>query len=236
MKHLSLFTSLWLGILTSISPCPLASNIAALSFLSGGAGSLNSKNTIFTGCFYTLGRMIAYSFLAFIITWQILSVPAVANFLQRYMNIVIGPLLILVGILMLDLLHIKIPGFSGNRLIEGVLKRHSALFGALVMGILFALSFCPVSAALFFGSLIPLALRDHSPLVLPLAYGAGTAAPVVAVAIAIGLGVDITGRFYRATNRFGNFAKKATGFIFILVGAYYSWNFLVPFLEGVYVS
>ncbi len=232
MEDYSLIAALWLGILTSISPCPLASNIAALSYLSAGAGGFNSKGAAISGLFYTLGRMVAYTCLAFVITWQILSIPEVANFLQRYMNLVLGPLLFLAGLVLLDIFTFSIPGLGGNRFVERALKRYPGIVGSTVMGVVFALSFCPVSAALFFGSLVPLAIRNHSPLLLPLAYGAGTAAPVVGAAVCISLGVDITGRFYVATRRFGRFAKRLSGVVFVLVGLYYTWNFLIPFLKN----
>ncbi len=231
MKDYSLVTALWLGILTSISPCPLASNIAALSYLSAGAGRFNSKGAALSGLFYTFGRMVAYTGLAFLITWQLLSIPEVANFLQRYMSLVLGPLLFLAGMVMLDLFTFSLPGLGGNRFVERLLKRHPGLVGSTVMGVIFALSFCPVSAALFFGSLVPLAISNHSPLILPLAYGAGTAAPVVGAAVAVGLGFDITGRFYEAQRSVGRLAKRLTGAVFVLVGLYYTWTFLVPFLE-----
>ncbi len=233
METFPLWTALWLGILTSISPCPLASNIAALSYLSSGAGRIDGRNALRSGLFYTLGRMIAYTVLAFVITWQLLSVPAVANFLQKYMSLILGPVLVLSGLVMLEFMTIRIPGIAGNRLVEKAIRRHPGMVGACVMGIVFALSFCPVSAALFFGSLVPLAVQNHSPLLMPLAYGAGTAAPVVGAAVCLGLGVDITGRFYEAARRFGGLAKKASGAVFVLVGGYYSWQFLIPFLKNI---
>ncbi len=229
MENFPVWTALWLGILTSISPCPLASNIAAVSYLAGGSGKLAGKNAAWSGIAYTLGRMIAYTVLAFTITYQILSVPTVANFLQRYMGLVLGPLLVFSGLVMLDLMSCcRLPEMAGNRVVKNILKRYPGFTGACIMGVIFAFSFCPVSAALFFGSLIPLAIKNHSPLFMPLAYGAGTAAPVVGAAMCIGLGVDITGRFYDTTRRFGGLAKKATGAIFVLVGGYYVWIFLIP--------
>lgn len=228
MENFPVWTALYLGILTSISPCPLASNIAAVSYLAGGTGRVAGKNAALAGLLYTLGRMTAYTILAGIITYQFLSVPAVANFLQKYMSIALGPLLAVSGLIMLDLIDLRLPEITGNKFIKGILKKHTGPAGAGLMGIIFAFSFCPVSAALFFGSLLPLAVGNHSPLIMPLAYGAGTAAPVVGISLCIGFGIDVTGRFYDAGRRLGGLAKKATGTVFVLVGGYYIWTFLVP--------
>ena len=106
---IGLVSALWLGILTSISPCPLATNIAAISFLSKKIA--HPKIVFFAGFFYTLGRMLSYALLGSIIISSLLSVPALANFLQKYMNKAFGPILILTGLVLLDFLKLNVANF-----------------------------------------------------------------------------------------------------------------------------
>ena len=105
MELLIVFGSaLWLGILTSISPCPLATNIAAVSFLSKKIA--HPALVFISGFAYTLGRMAAYAALGWIIISSLLGVPEVAQFLQKYMGKALGPLLIITGLFLLEILDI----------------------------------------------------------------------------------------------------------------------------------
>jgi len=107
---LSIGTALWLGILTSISPCPLATNIAAISFI--GNKVENTRRVLLSGLLYTLGRMLAYVVVGAIVVTGILSIPGLANFLQDYFNRFLGPVLILVGILLLGVIPPRMVRFS----------------------------------------------------------------------------------------------------------------------------
>ena len=102
-----ILTAFWLGILTSISPCPLATNIAAVSFLSKKIGHPNM--VFLSGISYTIGRTLAYAILGFLIVKSLLSMPLVANFLQKYMNKALGPILIITGLFLFDVLKFNIP-------------------------------------------------------------------------------------------------------------------------------
>jgi len=171
---LGVASALWLGILTSISPCPLATNIAAISFIGRRVGS--TRHVLLSGLIYALGRMVTYLALGILLVASILSVPEVSNFLQEYMNKLLGPILVLVGMFLLELIQ---PNLSGSGISEKMQRRveKSGVWGAGILGIIFALSFCPLSAALFFGSLIPLSLKHGSSVFLPSLYGIGTALP-----------------------------------------------------------
>ena len=173
-------SALWLGILTSISPCPLATNIAAISYIGRKVG--NSRQVFLTGLLYTLGRTVAYLALAFVLVASVLSVPQISMFLQKYMHLALGPILIIVGMFLLGLIELNL---GGGGMSEGLQKRVDALgiWGALLLGIVFALTFCPTSAALFFGSLVPLSLKLNSSVTLPVVYGIGTALPVLIFAV-----------------------------------------------------
>ncbi|MEW5802824.1 MAG: aromatic aminobenezylarsenical efflux permease ArsG family transporter [bacterium] len=214
-------SALWLGILTSISPCPLAANIAAISFIGNRLGS--TRQVMWSGFLYTLGRMIAYLALGILTVAGIMSIPGVSNFLQQYMNKLLGPLLIIVGAVLLELIRINISGWSasGDGKVQKAAER-GGIWGAGLLGILFALSFCPISAALFFGSLIPLSVRHKSILMLPSLYGLGTGLPVMAFAILIALGTRAVGRAFNMLTRIEWWARRITGVIFIAVGIYYS--------------
>ena len=139
-------TAAWLGILTSISPCPLATNVAAISFIGRRIGS--PRASVVTGLLYTLGRTLVYVVLAALLVSSLLSAPTVSHLLQKHMNKVLGPILILVGMVLIGLIRFT-P--KGSRLAESMGARVGAwgVWGSLALGVVFALSFCPASAALF---------------------------------------------------------------------------------------
>ena len=217
-------TALWLGILTSISPCPLATNIAAVSFLSK---KITHPFVVFiSGFAYTVGRMVAYAVLGWIIISSLLNVPQVAQFLQKYMVKALGPLLVIAGLFLLEIITIRLPGISLSE------KHHSRLVesgasGAFLLGLIFALAFCPVSAALFFGSLIPLALNNKAGTLLPFIYGVGTGLPVLVFAVAIALGITSLSHWFHRITKLEYYTRRITGVIFILVGLYYTGIYLL---------
>lgn len=211
-------SAFWLGILTSISPCPLATNVAAVSFLSKRI--TEAKFVFWSGLLYTVGRMTTYVALGFIIIFSLLSVPATAVFLQKYMNKALGPVLIVVGVFLLDMFQIRLPSMNISGNTQNRLAR-AGLAGSFLIGLLFALSFCPVSAALYFGSLIPLALSTKGGSILPLVYGVGTGLPVLIFAVLISFGITSVAKWFAKVAKLEKYAKKATGAIFIAVGLYY---------------
>ena len=210
--------AVWFGILTSISPCPLATNITAISFIGRRVDSVNK--VLLSGLLYTVGRMAAYILLGIVLVSSIELDPPVANFLQKYMVYLIGPALIIIGVLLLDIFKINL---VGNGIIwNGMQKRveQSGIWGALLMGIVFALSFCPVSAALFFGSLFSLAIKHQSMVILPSVYGIGTAIPVLVFAFIFAFSANTIGRVFDTLKIFEKWARITTGIIFILAGLY----------------
>ncbi|MFA5338423.1 MAG: aromatic aminobenezylarsenical efflux permease ArsG family transporter [Candidatus Omnitrophota bacterium] len=216
---IGLASALWLGILTSISPCPLASNVAAISFLSKKIA--HPALVFISGLAYTLGRMASYAVLGWIIIHSLLSVPQVAQFLQKYMGKALGPILILTGLVLLEIIPLRLPGLSLSQKHHNKLAQSGAP-GAFLLGFIFALAFCPISAALYFGSLIPLAINSKSGIVLPFIYGIGTGLPVLAFAVAIALGVTSLSHWFNKITRLEYYTRKITGIIFILVGLYYT--------------
>jgi cytochrome c biogenesis protein CcdA len=221
-------SAFWLGLLTSISPCPLASNIAAVSFL--GRQVESRASVLGCGLFYTLGRTITYVALAVLVVAGLLSIPHASRFLQQFMNRFLGPVLMLVGLLLLDVVQLSLPG--PGRLVERLQRRLNTggMLGAIPLGALFALSFCPVSAALFFGSLMPLALRLESPVLLPALYGAGTAIPVVVFAFFIAAGAGFVGKLFDRLALVERWARRTTALVFILIGLYMTLVFTLEIL------
>ncbi|MDD2689547.1 MAG: aromatic aminobenezylarsenical efflux permease ArsG family transporter [Candidatus Omnitrophica bacterium] len=221
---ISFGSALWLGILTSISPCPLATNVAAISFLAKKI--THPFFVLLSGIAYTAGRMITYALLGFILVNSILGIPEVAQFLQKYMVKALGPILIVTGLILLDVIKINLPGLSLSQ------KHHNKLVeagvpGAFLLGAIFALAFCPVSAALFFGSLIPLALQSKFGVTLPFIYGIGTGLPVLAFAVAIAAGITSLSHWFHKLTRLEHYMRIITGVTFILVGVYYTGIYIL---------
>ncbi len=216
-------SAFWLGILTSISPCPLATNIAAISYIARRIG--NSRQVFLTGLLYTVGRTIAYLGLAVVLVASVLSIPQVSLFLQKYMHLVLGPILIIVGMFLLGLIQFSMSGGGmGDRLQKWV--DAIGIWGALLLGVVFALSFCPVSAALYFGSLIPLSLKVNSSVALPVIYGIGTALPVMIFAVLLAVSAQSVGKAYHVLSKIEWWARIITGWIFVLVGVWFSLKYV----------
>ncbi|MEI6128420.1 MAG: aromatic aminobenezylarsenical efflux permease ArsG family transporter, partial [Pseudomonadota bacterium] len=207
-QTLPILSALWLGILTSVSPCPLASNIAAVSFISRDIKKTTS--VLWAGASYVFGRILCYGVLGACISASLLNVPRVSNYLQMYMPKVIGPLLVLTGMVLLNMIALPFSGpvISQSR-VQSLQSRGAG--GALLLGSIFALAFCPVSAALFFGSLIPLAVSNKSPFLFPFIYGLGTGLPVIVCAVTIVFGVHWVSVLFKKITAAERFVRIATG-------------------------
>ncbi len=207
-----------LGLLTAISPCPLATNIAALSYVSKKLDS--RKYTILASVLYTAGRMLAYTIIGVLLILIGLSASRVSLFFQDYADKVLGPLLIFFGLVMLDVIKFSI--FKG-RITSAIQERIGdwGLVSSFLLGILFALAFCPYSAILFFGMLMPIALDSAGGITFPAIYGLGTGLPVMIFAIALSLGVSEMGKHIARIQKFEKYFRWLAGVVFIGVGAYY---------------
>lgn len=236
--------ALYLGLLTSISPCPLATNIAAISYVGRKVG--DTRLVINAGLLYTLGRCLLYLGLATLLTTTALSIPVVSLFLQKYMHLLLGPIFLAMGMFLVGLITIS---SGGTMMGPGMQKRVDAMgvWGALLLGIFFALSFCPTSAAWFFGLLaltmgseagaitlvlerigiaLPEASLPGASLVLPLVYGVGTALPVLVVAFLLAYSAKSVGKTYNALSSIEWWARMITGWLFILVGIWFSLKYV----------
>lgn len=231
--------ALYLGLLTSISPCPLATNIAAISYI--GRKVQDSRAVIYAGMLYTFGRCLLYMGLAWLLTATALSTPAVSLFLQKYMHFVLGPVFLLLGMFLVGLITIS----SGGTMLSPRMQHRvdaMGIWGALPLGALFAVSFCPTSAAWFFGLVtlmmgseagaitmqlsrigisLPEATLRGGGLVLPLVYGIGTAVPVLLVAVLLAYSAKAVGKTYNVLGKIEWWARMITGWLFIVIGAWF---------------
>ncbi|MFV0272611.1 MAG: aromatic aminobenezylarsenical efflux permease ArsG family transporter [Macellibacteroides fermentans] len=217
-------TAFILGLLTAVSPCPLATNITAIGFI---GKDIENRHRIFTnGLLYTLGRILTYTVLGFIlipILREGASMFSVQKAVSQYGEILIAPLLIVIGIYMLDLIKLNIPKISING--EYVKKRTKGSWGALFLGILFSLAFCPSSGIFFFGMLIPLSAAEAGGYLLPVVYAIATGLPVILVAWVLAYSVAGLGKFYNRIKAFEKWFRKIVAILFIVVGIYYAVMF-----------
>lgn len=216
-------SALWLGIQTSISPCPLATNIAAVSFISKEVSS--GRRVLLAGLAYTIGRAMTYTVIGAAITWGLLAKWSVGPFLERYMNRILGPVLILVGMFLLDLLKLGFSLSFGAGRAQRWAKGGGVFYAGLI-GILFALSFCPASAGWFFVILIPLAVRYNSSFLLPLSFGVGTALPVAVFAVLLAAGVKRAAAAFDRVQKAERWVRAGTGCVFIVIGIYFCLRYI----------
>lgn len=223
-SQLPFLSALLLGLMTAISPCPLATNITAIGFISKDIE--NRRKIFYNGLWYTLGRAISYSTLGVILFFGA-SKFQVAKLFQSNGEKILGPLLIIVGILMFDFIKIKFPGFS--KLSEKI-ENSSTIGGwwkAMLLGIVFALAFCPYSGVLYFGMLIPMTISSASGLYLPLVFAIATGLPVIIIAYLLAFSISSVGGFYNKIKIFEKWFRRVIAVIFIIVGLYYVKIFFI---------
>jgi cytochrome c biogenesis protein CcdA len=224
-NNIPLLTALLIGVLTSISPCPLATNITALAYLSKDVK--DSKRTILNSLVYTLGRSFTYTLLVLLITFGLSSFE-VARIFQGWGDKVLGPVLIIIGLIMLDVIEINLSKGKATEKIQKWVEGKGYL-GAFLLGAFFALAFCPYSGVMFFGMLIPLAASSSLPIFLSLSFSLGTAVPVILFAILLSISVQRMSRVFNKVKDIEVVIRKVIGVVFILVGIYYL-QYLVKYI------
>ncbi len=176
-SNIAIVAAFFIGLMTAISPCPLATNITAIAYVSKRIN--NSKHTLLVGFLYTLGRMFSYTLLASLIVWFGISSQSISLLLQKYGNHILGPLLLIIGVIMLDIIKLNFLKAS-NRLTKLKQKlANKGYMGSFLLGSIFALAFCPFSAVLFFGMLIPIAIKSGDGLIIPAVFAFATGLPVI---------------------------------------------------------
>lgn len=210
-------TALILGLMTAISPCPMATNITAIGFISKDVE--DRRKVFINGLIYTGGRALAYSLLA-VVLYLGADRLKISGFFQEYGEKIIGPLLILIGLLMLDVLKIRFPGFSKwTRTMQQ--KGFNNYWDVLLLGIVFALAFCPYSGVLYFGMLIPMTISSASGLYLPLVFAIATGIPVIIFAWLLAYAVSGVGTLYNRMRIFETWFRRVVSVVFIGIGIYY---------------
>lgn len=210
-------SALLLGLMTAISPCPLATNITAIGFI---GKDIESKNRIFyNGLIYTLGRTFAYTALAGIL---ILGADQfqLSGIFQQYGQKIIGPLILIIGIFMLGIIRLNFPAFTKlSDKIKNKSKR--SYWDVFLLGVIFALAFCPYSGVLFFGMLIPLTMSTASGIYLPIIFAVATGIPVILFAWLIAYTVSGIGSTFKRIKIFEAWFRKIVAVLFIGIGIYY---------------
>jgi cytochrome c biogenesis protein CcdA len=218
-SEIGILAAFFIGLMTAISPCPLATNITAIAYASKRID--NSKHTIIVGFLYTLGRMLTYVLIASAIVWFGLNTQSIALTLQKYGDKILGPLLLIVGIIMLDIIKIKFLKTSDklNKLKEKLASK--GFLGSFLLGVIFALAFCPFSAVLFFGMLIPIALKAGDGLIIPSVFAFATGLPVIIFSFILVYSVSKLGKIMNKIGTFEKWMRKIVSIIFIIAGLYY---------------
>jgi cytochrome c-type biogenesis protein len=215
-SNYSVVTALILGLMTAISPCPLATNISAIGFISR---DINDRKRVFVnGLIYTLGRAISYTGIAFIIYFGASQIN-VSRLFQGWGEKLLAPLLIITGLFMLDVLKIKFPGFSALK--EKIGNGGGGYRTTLLLGIIFALAFCPYSGVLYFAMLIPITIVSAGGLYLPIVFAIATGLPVIIFAWLLAFSVGSVGRLYNHVKIFELWFRRVVAVLFIGAGFYY---------------
>jgi len=222
-SQFSALTAFILGLMTAISPCPLATNISAIGFISRDIE--NRRRVFLKGLVYTLGRAITYTGLGIILYFGA-SKMHVSMLFQGWGEKILGPLLIIIGLLMLDFIKIKFPGFSG---LTEKIGEHSkrSYWGTLLLGMVFAMAFCPYSGVLYFAMLIPMTIASASGLYLPIVFAIATGLPVIIFAWLLAYAIGNVGKLYDRIKIFELWFRRIVAVLFILVGIYYIIIFFI---------
>lgn len=228
-NNIPLLTAFLIGLLTSISPCPLATNITALAYLSKDIK--DSKRTIINSLIYTLGRAFTYSVLVLLISFGLSSFD-VANIFQGWGDKVLGPVLILIGFIMLDVIKINLGKGNTTERVQKWIEGKGYL-GSFLLGAFFALAFCPYSGVMFFGMLIPFAINSSIPIFLSLGFSLGTSIPVIIFALLLAFSMQKMSRVFNRVKDIEVVIRKVIGAVFVLVGVYYL-QYLAKYLISIF--
>lgn len=213
-------TAFLLGLLTAISPCPLATNIAAIGFI--GKDIENRRRIFRNGLLYTLGRVVAYTVLGIVLILILkegASLFGIQQFIGRYGEVVLAPALLLIGVFMLLGNKLRLPSFGFNGSGEGLARKGG--WGALLLGMLFALAFCPTSGVFYFGILIPMSATAAAGYLLPALFAVATTLPVLTVAWILAFSVQHISSFYGKILTVQKWLNRIVGGLFVIIGIYY---------------
>lgn len=207
-----------LGLMTSISPCPLATNITATAYISKNIA--DKKRVVLSGLFYALGRAFSYTGVALILYFGA-SKFHIAKFLNQNGEKFLGPILIFIGLVMLNVIRLNFLNRWNFTQSFSEKFKDKGLMGSFVIGILFALAFCPYSGVLYFGMLIPMSIASPEGLYLPIIYAIATALPVLLFTYLLAFAAGSIQAFYTHIRTIERGLRIFAGFVFLLSGIYY---------------
>lgn len=212
-----ILTAFLLGLMTAISPCPLATNISAIAFI--GKNITDKRTVLLKGVIYTLGRAFTYTVIGLLFFFGLGEV-GLSGFFQRWGEKILGPVLIIIGLFMLGVFKLKIPGLG--RLTERMEDQAGkGYWGVFLLGVVFALGFCPYSGVLYFVILIPMTIASAQGLYLPFVFAIATGLPVILFAWMIAYAVGSVGSIYNKIKVFELWFRRVVAVLFIGVGIYY---------------
>ena len=223
-SEVPVLTAFLLGLLTAVSPCPLTTNITAIGFISK---DIESKDrTFLLGILYTIGRMVAYSLLGALLIWMLrrgFDTFDLQSKVSQWGEMLLSPVLIVMGLVMLFGDRLPLSGFGLNASEKS--GRLRGAWGSLLLGILFAMAFCPTSGIFYFGMLIPMSASATGGYALPAVYALATGLPVVIVAWIIAYSIGNIAGFYKKMQVFQKWLNRMVAVLFIIVGIYYAYTF-----------
>ncbi len=218
-SNIPIIAAFFIGLMTAISPCPMATNITAIAYASKRID--NSKHTLLIGFLYTLGRMFTYVLIAMLIVWFGINTQGISLFLQKHGEKLLGPILLVIGVIMLDIVKVNmIKNSDTMNTLKKTLTR-KGFIGSFLLGALFALAFCPFSAVLFFGMLIPLAIKVGDSILIPAIFAFATGLPVIILSFILVKSVSKLGQVMKKVQIFEYWMRKIVAIVFIITGIYH---------------
>lgn len=208
------------GIAAALSPCPLATNMAAVGYMARQMG--NGRAALLCALLYAAGRMGAYVLLGLVLQGGLVSLPALSYWLQETLPLIMGPLLLLTGLVLTEALPLPawLHNATPSRSTTDALLR-GGVWGALPLGALFALALCPPSAALFFGVALPMASQAATPAWIGIScFGLGTALPVMAAGLLLTAGGTCAARLLHCLPALQRTLRWVAGGGLFLLGAW----------------
>lgn len=217
-RELPILAAFALGLLTAISPCPLATNVSATAYIAKTI--TDKKKVLWSGVLYTMGRMFSYTVIGALIFFGA-SKFNIAKLFQGNGEKFIGPIMIVIGLIMLNVIRLNFLGTGSftEKLSERF--KDKGMLGSFLLGAIFALAFCPYSGALFFAMLIPMMLADSAGLLLPVVFSFGTGLPVILFAFVIAYSMQKLGKYFKAVQQIEKIMRIVAGVVFVLTGLYY---------------
>lgn len=209
-------TALLLGVLGALSPCQLTTGAGAVALI----GRHPDRRPLLAGFAYVGGKALVYALLGLLVVLlgQALATSSIP--VIQVVRRILGPLMLVIGLVLIGALRSRLTLGLGERVAAFAANRLDATRprGAFVLGMAFALAFCPTLFLLFFGLLIPLALASPGGLLFPALFALGTAVPLLVLLALLGLGLGGTARASSVMQRAQPILTSVAGFVLIAAG------------------